>query len=650
MGVDITSSALLFPSHLYKPRYVSSSRRKRSASSTMKKRALVFIASASTELQSAATQNGSLVDDLAAVPSCPTPDFSRGVGTHVTLLNPLKVLVPPSARVPHRRSLLVYVPGMDCTGQGIRPQLPSLVAAGHDIRCVYIPSSNRSGWSSLTATLAPLLRHEAKGYEQVILVGESFGGRLALHLARAADDVVSRLVLVNPSTNLAQSNKLASIVGHTGILALFPEPLYEFAQNILLPLMVKRNRVSSTDDDLLSPIDFVPAECAAFRLSMLNDQAELSDGELRSIQMPTLILSSAKDRMLASLAEGIRLQSLIPNSKRVILPDSGHMALLEDCIDLAEIMDDHGFHHPNASHDQPNNAVPDETMDQLGDILGPWRFLTSPFISGADNLPSPSLLRGRPVLFVGNHTIFGVYDSAVLVHELFLRGFKCRTLAHPGHWMSAVGTFFEKYGCVKANKFEAYRVLKEGQHVLLFPGGAREVCKRKQGEEYKLFWKPTTDFVRMAIRLNAIIVPFGALGGDEAFKVFMDSNDILQSPLSNVVRQVYTALNLDIESVHPISTFPFTNLPSAIPFPYYLKRIYFHFAEPVDTSRVDFDIGDREKCRELYMLMKERVEKSINLLKQVREDDPERELQERMVARLKRVLPATRRRASSSLV
>ncbi|XP_024532789.1 uncharacterized protein LOC112346973 [Selaginella moellendorffii] len=103
----------------------------------------VFIASASTELQSAATQNGSLVDDLAAVPSCPTPDFSRGVGTHVTLLNPLKVLVPPSARVPHRRSLLVYVPGMDCTGQGIRPQLPSLVAAGHDIRCVYIPSSNR---------------------------------------------------------------------------------------------------------------------------------------------------------------------------------------------------------------------------------------------------------------------------------------------------------------------------------------------------------------------------------------------------------------------------------------------------------------------------------------------------------------------------
>jgi hypothetical protein len=38
-----------------------------------------------------------------------------------------------------------------------------------------------------------------------------------------------------------------------------------------------------------------------------------------------------------------------------------------------------------------------------------------------------------------------------------------------------------------------------------------------QGEEYKLMWKPTVDFVRMASRLNAIIVPFGILGADEAY-------------------------------------------------------------------------------------------------------------------------------------
>lgn len=38
-----------------------------------------------------------------------------------------------------------------------------------------------------------------------------------------------------------------------------------------------------------------------------------------------------------------------------------------------------------------------------------------------------------------------------------------------------------------------------------------------QGEEYKLLWKETVDFVRMASRLNTIIVPFGILGADDAY-------------------------------------------------------------------------------------------------------------------------------------
>ena len=41
------------------------------------------------------------------------------------------------------------------------------------------------------------------------------------------------------------------------------------------------------------------------------------------------------------------------------------------------------------------------------------------------------------------------------------------------------------------------------------------MCKRK-GEEYRLLWKEKADFVRMAARLGAVIVPFGALGGDDA--------------------------------------------------------------------------------------------------------------------------------------
>jgi hypothetical protein len=66
--------------------------------------------------------------------------------------------------------------------------------------------------------------------------------------------------------------------------------------------------------------------------------------------------------------------------------------------------------------------------------------------------------------------------------------------------------------------------------VLLFPGGAREVNKRA-GEEYQLLWKDTPDFVRLAAKCDAIIVPFAAVGADDAYEVVMEVEEMLQAPL-----------------------------------------------------------------------------------------------------------------------
>lgn len=40
-----------------------------------------------------------------------------------------------------------------------------------------------------------------------------------------------------------------------------------------------------------------------------------------------------------------------------------------------------------------------------------------------------------------------------------------------------------------------------------------------QGEEYKLFWPEQPEFVRMAARLGATIVPFGVVGADDLAEV-----------------------------------------------------------------------------------------------------------------------------------
>lgn len=40
-----------------------------------------------------------------------------------------------------------------------------------------------------------------------------------------------------------------------------------------------------------------------------------------------------------------------------------------------------------------------------------------------------------------------------------------------------------------------------------------------QGEKYKLFWPDQPEFVRMAAKFGATIVPFGAVGEDDIVEV-----------------------------------------------------------------------------------------------------------------------------------
>jgi hypothetical protein len=47
-----------------------------------------------------------------------------------------------------------------------------------------------------------------------------------------------------------------------------------------------------------------------------------------------------------------------------------------------------------------------------------------------------------------------------------------------------------------------------------------------QGEGYKLFWPDQPEFVRMAARFGATIVPFGTVGEDDVGEVSFGSIDI----------------------------------------------------------------------------------------------------------------------------
>ncbi len=85
---------------------------------------------------------------------------------------------------------------------------------------------------------------DTTGHESATLVGESFGGCLALRVARSAPHLVSELVLVNPATSFASSlGGISSLISATNLLGLFPQGWYNTAQAVLQPLLVDTDRV-----------------------------------------------------------------------------------------------------------------------------------------------------------------------------------------------------------------------------------------------------------------------------------------------------------------------------------------------------------------------------------------------------------------------
>lgn len=134
-------------------------------------------------------------------------------------------------------------------------------------------------------------------------------------------------------------------------------------------------------------------------------------------------------------------------------------------------------------------------------------------LEGAHHLP-----RG-PALLVGNHGTLG------LETPVFFWLLRCQTgrfpigLADRRVFGGRLRPILEKLGGVPGTRENALSLLADGQLVVCYPGGAREVFKGP-GDQYRLQWAGTSGFARVAIEAGVPVVPFAGIGVDHSFVNF----------------------------------------------------------------------------------------------------------------------------------
>ncbi|MGV0105732.1 Alpha/beta hydrolase fold protein [Nostoc sp. DSM 114160] len=244
-------------------------------------------------------------------------------------------------RVQPEYPLLVYLPGMDGTGQLLRSQTAGL-EAGFDVRCLALPRKDLNTWNVLTKSVLDLIDAELEKSSQrpVYLCGESFGGCLAMKVAIQAPDLFKRIILINP----ASSFRLRPWLSWASQLTyLVPSELYDIGALGLLPFLASLSRISRSDrHDLLKTMRSVPAETVLWRLSLLRE-FDVDEEKLKRLTQPVLLIAGASDRLLPSVSEVNRIGKILPNNKIVVLPHCGHACLLEQDTNLYEILKDNDF-------------------------------------------------------------------------------------------------------------------------------------------------------------------------------------------------------------------------------------------------------------------------------------------------------------------
>jgi len=221
----------------------------------------------------------------------------------------------------------------------------------------------------------------------------------------------------------------------------------------------------------------------------------------------------------------------------------------------------------------------------------------------------------RPTLFVGNHTLYAVQDIPHIQYELKrVHGIFPRTLSDRIHFLvPAWRDLLTAFGCVEGTRVNCRALMRAGQHLMVFPGGQREVFKHKN-EAYRLVWKERIGFVQLAAAAGYPIVPFASLGADESLHIAVDGPDIMSSPIGKLLQATGIADKYlrGGEALPPlVRGLGLTWIPEPV-------RFFVSFGPPISTSAYRRRAKDVAAMQELRAKVASSIEAQLEFLQGMR--------------------------------
>ncbi|KAK8589382.1 hypothetical protein V6N13_088233 [Hibiscus sabdariffa] len=604
-------------------------------------------------------------------------DDGYGTNTVKDYLNAAKDVIKPDGGPPRwfcplecgrpikDSPVLLFLPGLDGVGMGLILHHKALGKV-FKVQCLHIPVQDRTPFEGLVKLVEETIRHEhaSRPNSPIYLVGDSFGGCLALAVAARNPTVDLVVILVNPATSFGRS-QLQPLFP---ILESVPNELHVTIPYLLSFVMGDPMKMATVGiEHRLSPMqkmeqlsinltamlpllsdmaNIMPKETLTWKLKLLKSASAYANSRLHAVKAEVLVLASDKDNMLPSQDEAQRLKNSLSNCIIRRFKDNGHTLLLEESLNLLTIIKGTCKYRHSRKRDFISDFLPPSMSEfryAFDVVAGYMRFASGAamfstmedgkIVQGLAGVPNEG-----PVLLVGYHMLMGLELSCLV--EAFLREKKImvRGIAHPelfwGKMQSSSNEFgfsdwVKVMGALPVKAKYLFKALSTNSHVLLYPGGAREALHYK-GEEYKLFWPDQPEFVRMAARFGATIVPFGTVGEDDIAELVLDYNDWMKIPVINerIKEAIQDGIRIRDETKGEVA-----NQQLFIPgmLPKIPGRFYYLFGKPIKLKGREDLVKNREEANELYLQVKSEVEQCIDYLLKKREEDPYRSIIDRTI-------------------